>query len=80
MAERRIAVVLPRELGALVSVLEQKLRELDAALALLNSGKGSPETVVRAPVGAIYQRLDGGAATTLYVKESGTGNTGWVAK
>lgn len=22
----------------------------------------------------------GGTATTLYVKESGTGNTGWVAK
>lgn len=43
-------------------------------------GAGSPENVVSAPVGAIYSRLDGGANTTLYVKESGTGNTGWAAK
>jgi hypothetical protein len=44
------------------------------------SGSGSPETVVTAPVGSIYSRLDGGATTTLYIKTSGTGNTGWVAK
>lgn len=43
-------------------------------------GAGSPEGVVTAPVGAIYQRTDGGTSTTLYVKQSGTGNTGWVAK
>lgn len=44
------------------------------------SGTGSPEGVVTAPVGSLYTRTDGGAGTTLYVKESGTGNTGWVAK
>lgn len=44
------------------------------------AGSGSPEGVVTAPVGAIYHRTDGGAGTSLYVKESGTGNTGWVAK
>lgn len=44
------------------------------------SGTGSPESVVTAPVGSIYTRTDGGAGTTLYVKETGTGNTGWVAK
>lgn len=44
------------------------------------SGAGSPEGVVLAPVGSLYSRTDGGAGTTLYVKESGTGNTGWVAK
>lgn len=43
-------------------------------------GSGSPESAVSAPVGAIYHRTDGGAGTSLYVKESGTGNTGWVAK
>ena len=43
-------------------------------------GAGSPETVVPAPVGSLYTRTDGGANTTLYVKESGTGNTGWIAK
>lgn len=42
-------------------------------------GAGSPEGSVSAPVGTIYRRTDGGASTTLYVKESGTGNTGWKA-
>lgn len=43
-------------------------------------GTGSPEGSVTAPVGTLYTRTDGGTNTTLYVKESGTGNTGWVAK
>lgn len=43
-------------------------------------GYGSPENVVSASVGSIYSRLDGGATTTLYVKTSGTGATGWTAK
>lgn len=44
------------------------------------SGTGSPEGVVTAPVGALYSNTTGGANTTLYVKESGVGNTGWIAK
>lgn len=44
------------------------------------SGAGSPEGVVAAARGSQYNRNDGAAVTTLYVKESGTGNTGWVAK
>lgn len=44
------------------------------------SGSGSPQGVLTAPVGTLYGRTDGGANTTLYVKESGTGNSGWVAK
>jgi hypothetical protein len=44
------------------------------------SGTGSPEGVVTSDIGSMYLREDGGAGTTLYVKESGTGNTGWVAK
>jgi hypothetical protein len=43
-------------------------------------GAGTPEGAVTAPVGSLYTRTDGGANTTLYVKESGVGNTGWVAK
>jgi len=43
-------------------------------------GTGSPEGIKTAPVGSLYLRTDGGASTTLYVKESGSGNTGWVAK
>lgn len=40
---------------------------------------GSPEGAVLAPVGSMILRSDGGAGTTLYVKESGVGNTGWRA-
>ena len=43
-------------------------------------GSGTPEGVVTAPVGATYHRTDGGAGTSFYVKESGTGNTGWIPK
>jgi hypothetical protein len=53
---------------------------LAAVLTMLHTGTGSPETVVTATVGHLYLRSDGGAGTTLYVKESGAGNTGWVAK
>jgi hypothetical protein len=42
-------------------------------------GSGSPEGVVTAPPGSIYQNTSGGTNTTLYVKRSGTGNTGWFA-
>jgi hypothetical protein len=44
------------------------------------AGNGSPEGVVTANKGSTYRRFDGGAATCFYVKESGIGNTGWVAK
>jgi len=43
-------------------------------------GVGDPEGVVTAPVGSLFVRSDGGAGTTLYVKEANTDATGWVAK
>tara|TARA_R110000868_G_scaffold7531_4_gene40610 strand:+ start:2371 stop:4017 length:1647 start_codon:yes stop_codon:yes gene_type:complete len=51
-----------------------------AATNTITSGTGSPEGVVTAPVGSLFLRTNGGAGTTLYIKESGTGNTGWAAK
>jgi hypothetical protein len=48
--------------------------------AYIQVGNGSPEGAVAAPVGSLWLRLNGGANTTLYVKQSGTGNTGWTAK
>lgn len=51
-----------------------------AEVDYIHRGSGSPEGVVTAPVGHLYLRTDGGAGTTFYVKETGTGNTGWVAK
>ncbi|CAB5223006.1 hypothetical protein UFOVP372_47 [uncultured Caudovirales phage] len=44
------------------------------------SGTGSPEGSVTASPGALYTNISGGAGTTLYVKEGGNGNTGWVGK
>jgi hypothetical protein len=44
------------------------------------SGSGTPEGTISAPVGSMYLRTDGGAGTTLYIKETGTGATGWTAK
>ena len=46
----------------------------------LTYGTGTPEGVVTASAGSLYTNWSGGAGTTLYVKESGTGNTGWVGK
>jgi hypothetical protein len=44
------------------------------------SGVGDPNGSYTAPVGSLYTRTDGGSGSTLYVKESGVGNTGWVSK
>lgn len=60
----------PRAPGPLIRQLQGAFRR----------GAGTPEGNVTAPVGSAYLRTDGGAGTTLYIKESGTGNTGWVAK
>ena len=48
--------------------------------AAISSGAGTPEGVVTAVVGSLFLRTDGSTSTTLYVKTSGTGNTGWTAK
>lgn len=64
-------------LGSTLQV-ETTIRVGGATGPLILSGAGAP--AVSAPVGSIYQRTDGGAGTSLYVKESGTGTSGWVAK
>ena len=44
-------------------------------------GEGSPASVVVADRGTLYLRTDGGAGTTLYVKEGNDGTAnGWAAK
>lgn len=72
----------PKDVAASIDVgeLYKALHIVASYLKLIRVGYGSPETVITAPVGTTYHRLDGGAGTTLYVKESGTGNTGWVGK
>jgi len=41
------------------------------------SGAGAPEGAVTAPIGSLWQRRDGGNSTSVAIKETGTGNTGW---
>lgn len=41
---------------------------------------GSPEGVVTAGAGSVYYRTDGGRGTSMYIKETSSGNTGWAAK
>jgi hypothetical protein len=52
----------------------------DSPACTIITGTGTPEGAQIANVGSLFLRTDGGAGTSLYVKESGTGNTGWVAK
>jgi len=47
---------------------------------IITTGVGPPEGSVTANMGSLYLNRSGGASTTLYVKTSGTGNTGWTAK
>ena len=73
-----------------MSLLPRTWREarIDSRMALLDgtagpfisAGADTPEGVVTAPIGSLFLRTNGGASTTLYVKQSGVGNTGWVAK
>lgn len=41
---------------------------------------GSPDGQIAAGIGALAQRLDGAAGTSLYVKEAGAGVAGWAPK
>lgn len=50
------------------------------ANSIVKYGSGSPEGVITSSPGGLYCDTDGGAGVTLYVKESGNSNTGWVAK
>ena len=77
-------------LDRLVKITHNLQEQLGRTLMLLSTsttsgrhfyvGAGIPEGVVTAPIGSMYFNTSGGSATTLYVKESGAGNTGWVGK
>lgn len=45
-----------------------------------HTGTGSPNSVVTANVGSFYAQTDGGAGTSTWFKEIGSGNTGWVRR
>ena len=64
--------------------MSQAVKYLEMRLSSTNmkivTGAGTPEGAVTAPIGSLYLNTSGGASTTLYVKTSGSGNTGWTAK
>lgn len=64
--------------------VQTQLREGFSAVQQLNDlilfGTGSPEGKVSASPGKIYLNLSGGASTTLWTKENGNDETGWIAK
>lgn len=74
------------DLGRLIVRLYDVFREYARAVNDLDDrsvlrGAGSPLNVVVADIGALYVRTDGGAGSTLYVKEADNGaSTGWAAK
>lgn len=54
--------------------------KVEDTTARLYAGAGTPEGAVTASPGSVYLNTSGGAGVSLYIKESGSGNTGWVAK
>ncbi len=42
-------------------------------------GVASPEGVVTAPIGTLFVDTTGGAGITLWIKDTGAGNTGWAS-
>lgn len=77
-------------LDRLTMLIQQASERLDRALLLprtnsqtgklIYMGTGTPESNVVAAIGSLYINLSGGSETTLYVKESGVSDTGWVGK
>jgi len=71
--------LLPSDLSTLVRDLNLRLAEMNEAVSLLYKGVGTPEGLVSAPVGSLYQRTDGTTDTAVYRKEIGSNKSGWVA-
>lgn len=66
------------KLNAILKLLAQNISS-DTESVKVYQGIGTPEGSVAAGVGSLYMRTDGGSDTSVYRKESGSGNTGWVA-
>ena len=62
------------------TLTDPKVTAASGTTPTISAGAGTPEGSVTANPGSLYMRNDGGAGTSLYIKESGTGNTGWVGK
>jgi hypothetical protein len=58
--------------------VDSMLNKSDNAVGVFFTS-GDPEGSLTAGIGSLALRDDGSGGTTVYIKESGTGNTGWVA-
>lgn len=71
---------LPNRVWVLFFQFFSSLLKGEPAKCTVTWGMGSPENVVAAPVGSLFLRTNGGAGSTLYVKEANATAVGWVAK
>jgi hypothetical protein len=71
----------PSGISRLNDILRQLAQNIssDGEGVRVYQGYGTPEASVAAGIGSLYMRLDGGTDTAVYRKESGSGDTGWVA-
>lgn len=71
----------PTGIAKLNSILSQLAQNIsgDSESVKVYQGVGAPEASVAAGVGSLYMRTDGSSDTSVYRKESGSGDTGWVA-
>jgi hypothetical protein len=72
-------VVVDRK-GRVVTGDQLLTEDMPNPLQNIISGNGNPNGVLSAPTGSLYLNVSGGTGTTLYVKESGSSNTGWIGK
>ena len=78
---RKISGGFLESLAQSVYLIFERVRDFDMNGARVTSGKGSPEGSEVGSIGDLYTDKEGGAVTTLYVKESGSNtDTGWIAK
>lgn len=61
------------------ATFEADLAASTEAHARVMIGTGTPASLVAAAPGTMFLAIGGGAATTLYIKGSGTDATGWLA-
>lgn len=66
--------------GVTVSTIGAGQKFSGGAPGQIMIGSGDPSGVISAPIGSVYVNTQGGSATTLWVKESGTDSSGWVGK
>ena len=60
--------------------LDTTVTELNTSVTTFatKSGSGSPEGILTAEPTVMYMDTAGGTGTILYIKKTGSGNTGWI--